>query len=125
MRSAIVSSGTARRPGSYGPGSQLQPERAADDKTEVPSAAAAILQKAAEGDGVHHLSVPVQQRRECHVGQSALRPLSLLHLHQLQPSVAGDQFLIVLDVVCERRTQPPHGNYDDPHVAILNAIWTT
>jgi hypothetical protein len=36
--------------------------------------------------------------------------------------VAGDQLLIVLDVVGERRSQTSHGHEHDPHAAILGAM---
>ena len=39
----------------------------------------------------------------------------LAHLDQLEPRVPGQQLLVVLDVVGVRRTQPPHGDDDDPH----------
>ena len=38
-------------------------------------------------------------------------------LDQLQPSVSGEQLLVVLDVVDVRRTEPPDSQDENPHRA--------
>ena len=40
--------------------------------------------------------------------------LVLAHLDELDPRVAGEQLLVVLDVVGEGRAQPADGEHDDP-----------
>ena len=57
----------------------------------------------------------MQQRDERAVRQPARDLLILADLDQLEPGVAGDQLLVVLDVVGEGRTQPADGEHDDPH----------
>ena len=49
----------------------------------------------------------------------------LAHLDQLEPHVAGQQLLVVLHVVGERRAQSPHGDHDDPHDWDTRRLWTS
>ena len=62
---------------------------------------AALLEEAAERERVHLLALLVQQRHERALGQAADDLLVLADLDLLEPHVAGEQLLIVLDVVGE------------------------
>jgi hypothetical protein len=97
----------------------LEPERSADHEAQVAAALAAVLEEGAEPQRVHVLAIPVQQGHEPAIRQAPQDLLVLTHLDQLQPRVACQQLLVVLDVIGERRAQSPHGDYHDPHDGIL------
>ncbi len=98
---------------------QLEPERTPDHEAEIPPTAPALLEKVSERERIGPLPVTVQQRHEGSVRQPPEHLLILAYLDELEPAVPREQLLVVLDVVGERGTQPPHGNHDNPHDGIL------
>ena len=94
---------------------EVKPVRPPDHEAQIPAALAVLLQKAAEGDGVKLVTSAVQERDKGPLGQSLSDPLILADLDQFHPGVAGQQLLIVLDVIGERRAQPANGDDDDSH----------
>ena len=101
---------------------QLEPERAADHEAEIASALAARLEEAAERQRIHVLAVAMEQRHERPLREPPRNLLILPHLDQLEPGVPGDQLLVVLHIVGERRPQPADGNDDYPHDGILRPM---
>jgi len=89
--------------------------RTADDEAEVAPALAPLLQEAAERLRVVLGPARVEQRDERALRQPAAHLLVLAHLDELDPRMAREQLLVVLDVVGEGRAKPPHGKDDDPH----------
>lgn len=104
-------------------GLELEPVRTADNEAEVAPALAPLLEKAAQADRVELLAVAVQERDERSLGDAPNHMLVLAHLHQLEPHVTGQELLIVLYVIGERRPQPAHGDDDEAHDGILRGIW--
>ncbi len=104
-------------------GLELEPEGPADDEAQVTPALATLLEEAAEVDRVELLSVAVQQRNESALGHPPGHLLILANLHQLEAYMSGQELLIMLNVVGERRPQPAHGDDDDAHDGILRGIW--
>jgi hypothetical protein len=102
---------------------ELEPVGAADDEAELTPALASLLEEAAEADRVELLAVAVKERDEGALGHAPGDLLILSNLDQLEPRVPGEELLIVLDVVDERRSQPTHGDDDDAHDGILRGIW--
>lgn len=94
---------------------ELQAERPADDEADVAPALAPILQEAGERLGVVLLALGVQQRHERPLRDAAPHLLILADLDQLHAGVTGEQLLVVLHVVGERRAQTADGQDDDPH----------
>jgi hypothetical protein len=94
---------------------EIQPVGAADDEAEVLAALPALLEKPAEGQRVEVFTLAVEQ---CHIGPVRQPPrhvLILADLDQFYARMAGQQLLVVLDVIGEWRAQPAHGDHDDPH----------
>jgi Protein of unknown function (DUF3467) len=96
-------------------GVELEPERAADDEAQVPTALTALLEEAAERGRVVLRAAGVEQRDERALGDAAGDLLVLADLDELESRVAREQLLVVLDVVRERWAQPAHGEDDDAH----------
>jgi hypothetical protein len=101
---------------------EVEAIRPADDEAEIAATAPAILEKAAEGHGVELLALDVEQRHKCPWRQPPQDAFVLAHLDELEPGVAADQLLVVLDIVRERGAQAAHGEYDDPHDGILGPM---
>jgi len=101
---------------------ELDPERASDDEAEIHAAQPPALQKAAEAERVELLSPPVEQRDERPRRQAARDLSPVADLDQLKARVAPQQLSVVLNVVGERRTHPPHGDDHDPHGGILRSM---
>jgi Protein of unknown function (DUF3467) len=101
---------------------ELEPERTADHEAEVAPALAARLHEPAELHRVHVLAVAMQKRHECPIREPPCHLLILAHFDQLEPGVPGDQLLVMLHVVGERRPQPADGNDDYPHDGILRPM---
>jgi hypothetical protein len=102
---------------------ELEPEGASDDETQVAPAPASLLEEAAEADRVELLAVAVQERDERALGDALGDLVIVSNLDELEPHVPGEELLIVLDVVDERRSQPTHGDDDEAHDGILRGIW--
>src|SRR6201996_4185267 len=98
------------------------PERPADHEAQVPAAAPALLQPAAERHRVHLLAVLVQERHKRPVGPPPSDLLVLPHLDLLESRVPGQQLLVVAHVVRVWRAQTPHGHDDHPHDVILRPM---
>jgi Protein of unknown function (DUF3467) len=96
---------------------ELQPEWPADHEAKVLSALAPRLEEAAEADRVDLLPLPIEQGDEHPLGDAAGDVVVLAHLDQLELDMTGEQLLVMLDIVGERRAQPPDGNDEDPHDA--------
>ena len=96
---------------------ELQPERSADHEAQVPPALAPLLQPTAERHRIDLLPLSLEQRDERPLGDPATHVIVLAHLDQLDLDVTGEQLLIMLDIVGERRAEPPHGDDEDPHNA--------
>ncbi len=94
---------------------QIESERAADDEADVAARLPAVFQKCGERRGVVLLPLGVEQRDERALGDPSRDLLVLAHLHQLDPRVAGQQLLVMLHVIGERRAQTADGQDDDPH----------
>ncbi len=86
-----------------------------DHEAQVLAALPALLQEAAQRDRVKLLASAVEQGDEGPLGQPAPDLLILANLDQFDPRVAGQELLIVLDVVGERWPQPTHGDDEDSH----------
>ena len=98
---------------------ELEPLGAAHHEARIAPALAALLEEGGEALGVVLLPTAVQQGDESAVGKAAPDLLVLTQLDELEPGVAGQQLLVVLDVVCIGRPQAADGQDDDPHPAIL------
>jgi len=98
---------------------ELQAERASDHEAQIEPALAPLLQEATESNRIHPLAGSVEQRHEGPFRQPPRDVPVLSHLDQLQPRVAREQLLIMVDIVGERGALPPHGDDDDPHDGIL------
>jgi hypothetical protein len=94
---------------------EIEPERPADDEAHVAARLAPFLQESGERRGVVLLPLRVEQRHEGALGDPPCDLLVLADLYQLDPRVAGQQLLVVLHVVGERRAQAADGQDDDPH----------
>src|SRR3954447_7420208 len=92
-------------------------ERAADDEADVAPLPAAVLEEAAERDGVHLVTVGVEHRNERALRDAPCHLLILAHLDELESRMTREQALIVLNVVGKRRAQPADGDDDDLHEA--------
>ena len=101
---------------------QIEAVRASDHEAQVKPGLAALLQEAAEGDRVERLAVAVEQRDERAIGDPLRHPLVLSDLDQLEAGVAGQQLLVVLDVVGKRGAQPTHGDDEKAHDEILGPM---
>jgi Protein of unknown function (DUF3467) len=101
---------------------ELEPERTADHEAEVTPALAARLQEPAEPHRVHVLAVAMQKRHEGPIRKPPCHLFILADFDQLEPGVPGDQLLVMLHVVGERRPQPADGNDDYPHDGILRPM---
>ena len=101
---------------------ELQPEGPTDHEAQILAAEPAAFKESAQGDRVHGLPAAMQQRREAAPREPPGNPLVVGDLDQLEPRVAREQLLVVLDVVEKRGTQPPHGHHDDPHNGILGTM---
>ena len=96
---------------------ELEAERTTDHEAEVQPALTPHLEPIAECDRVELNFLAVQQRDEYPLRDPTAHVIVLAHLDQLELDVACQQLLIVLDIVGERRAQPPHGDDEDPHDA--------
>src|SRR5205807_783646 len=103
---------------------ELKPEGASDHKAHVLAALPPGLQKPAELDRVAALALPVEQRHERSLWNSAPHLLVLSQLHQLEPFMPRPQLLIMLHIVGKWGAQSSDGNDDDTHDGILGP-WTT
>src|SRR3954451_10569698 len=86
---------------------EIEPTRAADDEAEVAARLAALLQEAAE---LHRVELAAAAREQAHEGalrDPSVDALVLADLDQLEPRVAGEHLLVVLDVVRVRWAEPP------------------
>ena len=100
---------------------QIEPVGAADHEAHVAPVHAPVLEPAREFLRIHLVAVAMQQRDVGALGDPALDGLGLLDLDELEPRVAGDQPLVVLHVIRERRLEPPDRHDEDPHGPILRA----
>jgi hypothetical protein len=96
---------------------ELQPEWSADHEAEILAALAPRLEELAEADRVDLLPGPIEQRDEQPLRDAPADVVVLAHLDQLELDVTRKQLLVVLDIVGERRAQPPDGDDEDPHDA--------
>ena len=67
----------------------------------------------------------VEQHDVGALGDPALERLVLAHLDDLDPRLAAQQLLVVLDVVGERRAQPPDREHEVPHLGDTRRAWLT
>src|SRR5436190_2311090 len=98
---------------------ELEAQRPADDKADVTAGLAAGLQEAAEAQRVELLALAMQQRDERALGDSRGHLLLLADLDRLDPRLAREDLVVVVDVVVVRGAQPPDGEVDQAHAAIL------
>ncbi len=96
---------------------EVKAVRAADHKTQVLSRLASHFEEPTEGHGVVGLAFVVEQADESPLRDTAVHPLVLADLNQFQSAMAGDQPLVVLDVVDVGRAQTADGEDDDAHDA--------
>jgi hypothetical protein len=82
---------------------------AADHEAEVAPGLPALLHPAAEADRVERLAVRGQQNQKRALRDPALHLLLVAQLDELGPGMSGEQLLVVLDVVGERRPETPNG----------------
>ena len=104
---------------------EAQAPGASDHEAEVHPGLPSLLEEAAERLGVEGPPLGGEEHREAAVGDALCDLLVLAHLHQLEPGVPGQELLVVLDVVCEGRPQPPHGQHQDPHAALVTGACDT
>ena len=83
---------------------EIEPKGASDDEAQIAAALAPVLQKTGKGQRIGLLAVAVQEGDKGSVGQPSRDVVVLPDLHQLQSRVPGQQPLVVLHVVGERRT---------------------
>jgi hypothetical protein len=101
----------------------VETERAADDEAEVPARPAPLFEKARELGGGEGRSLPVEQADKGRVRNSPGRPSLVLDLLDLDPSLSGQQPLVMGHVIGERRTpQAPDADDHDPHGLILTVV---
>src|SRR4051794_17746099 len=94
---------------------EVEAPRTADDEAEVAAGLPALLEEAAELDRVVFVAVGREKDDEGALRDAAVDALVLAHLDQLEAGVAGEELLVVLDVVRVRRAEPADGYEERAH----------
>jgi hypothetical protein len=94
---------------------EIEPVGTANHEAQILTALASLLQESAEGDRVELVSGAVQEGHESARWEPPSHLLILANLDQFHAGVTGQELLIVLDVIGERRPQATHGDDDDSH----------
>jgi hypothetical protein len=94
---------------------EIEAEGAPHHETQIQAAPAALLHEAAQGNRVELLASAVEQGDVGPLRESPSDLLILANLDQFDPGVAGQELLIVLDIIGEGRPQPAHGDDEDSH----------
>jgi hypothetical protein len=82
---------------------------ATDHEAEVAAGLPALLHPARKGNGVEVLAVRGQQNQVLALRNPALHLLLVAQLDELGPGMAGEQLLVVLDIVGKWRPETPNG----------------
>src|SRR3954452_4508337 len=88
-------------------GLEVEPARSADHEAEVAARLAPLLQELAELDRVELAAVAREQAHDRALRDPPVDALVLAHLDQLEPCVAREHLLVVLDVVRVRWAKAP------------------
>src|SRR3954470_19967585 len=98
---------------------EIEPARPADHEAEVATRLAALLEELAERDRVEFPAFAREEADERAVRDPPVDALVLTHLDQLEPRVAGEHLLVVLDVVRVRWAKAPDCEYERAHGSVL------